>query len=379
MTENIAENKPLLWILDSERTPLAGCRDLFVKWADCLYVPPGHSLPDWEQAPDAVFFSAEIDGGPHGAFFAALERDAGAIPLLAVTRLRSLAQAVAYFRAGAADYLSIPLEEDDVKERFDASLERAARLAMQNVVMEVEQVDAHAGGVRLALGSGQPAIPAGDAPQTDKQEEDILAQLPGDGTFSIADEPVADSNATDASEIECDGHNPPSSPSPAEDDEPVAVDGLPIPSLWEELPCGLLVFDSLSNLVFSNRLGLELFGYESLAELQEALENHRESFSAHAANHKPLADNQWPHLLALKTRTARAAVLSLEKPDRRRVWLRVDCMPHITDGKVSRLSMTLANLTGELPPLAAAKPESPPTPAQRAKRERGKQRGRKKR
>lgn len=392
MSENTDQNKPLLWILDSGRNPLAGCREAFSAWADCLYIPPGSNLPNWNHPPDAIFFSAEIDGGPNGDAFTALVQDAGSIPLLAVTRLRSLAQAVAYFRAGAADYLSTPLEEEELKERFAASLERATRLAMNTVMMELEQLDAEPGSISLALSPEPDPTATSDLAQLDRQEEDdILAHLPGDSTACDADNALSDivsspvapsisaaSDANDKDEEDPDDTLSPATAS-ADDDEPVAVDGLPIPSLWEELPCGLLVFDSLSNLVFSNRLGLELFGYESLAELQETLENHRDSFSPYAANHKPLADNQWPHQLAIKARAARSAVISLEKPDRRRVWLRLDCQPHLTDGKVSRLSMTLVNLTGELPPLAAAKPEMAPISPQRVKRERGKQRGRKKR
>lgn len=341
-------DKPLIWLLDSERSPLAPSLEVFDGWADMVYVPAGQE-PDWDTPPDAIFFSAESKGGAAGEWFTALSQAAGGIPLIAVTRLRSLAQAVAYFRAGALDYLSLPLEEEDARERLEAALERSAQLAMQGVMVELESLDQDPGDVSLSLVA--PDDPALAPPPPPGQEEDILAQLSG--------------HAKEA------GQAAPPAPPPAfqmdEDAEPVVVDGLPIPSLWEELPCGLLVFDSNGNMVFSNSLGLDLFGYESLAELQEALDNRRDGFAAHGANHKPLPDNQWPHVLAAKTRISRSAVMSIEKPDKRRVWLRVDCLPHLSEGKISRLSMTLVNLTGELPSLAPARREKAKTKGKRRK------------
>lgn len=346
----IDTDKPLIWLLDSERTPMAQCMEVFDDWADTIHVPQEES-PDWDNPPDAIFFSAECKGGAAGEWFASLSQAAGGIPLVAVARLRSLAQAVAFFRAGAIDYLSLPFDEDDARERLAAALERSAQLALQGVMVELESLDQDPGEISLNL------LPS----EAIAQDEDILAQLPGNGATPSQEAP-----------------EPPVVPGPLptrpvdDDVEPVAVDGLPIPSLWEELPCGLLVFDSSGNMVFSNSLGLELFGYESLAELQEALDNRRAEFAAFGANAKPLPDNQWPHILSAKTRTSRSAVISIEKPDKRRVWLRIDCMPHLSEGKISRLSMTLVNLTGELPGLAQPSSSVP------AKREKGKQKGKRK-
>lgn len=308
------ENTPRVWILDAPRRPLAELPELFDGWAEAEYLEPD-AAPDWDNAPDAVFFSGELPGGAAGEAFGELLREAGDIPLLAVSRLRSFAQAVAFFRAGVADYLSLPLDGDDVRDRLDAALERAAESALRGAVMEIEPLDQDPGEISLSVQSAALAPPAADP-----------------------------------------------------DDEPVAVEGLPIPTLWEELPCGLLVFDSEGNLVFCNSLGLDLFGAASVAELQEALESGLSAFAAHAANHKPLPDNQWPQVLARKTRSARSAVLSLEKPDKRRVWLRIDCLPHVSEGKISRLAMTLVNLTGELPPLAAAPAAPAPQPAKKEKK-----------
>ena len=344
MTENIAD-LPLVWIIDSDRTPLTGCVEVFDGWADVVYYAPDAGEADWDDPPDAVFFSAEVKGGATGDFFDALARNAAGIPLLAVARLRSLAQAVSYWRAGAADYLSLPLEEEDARERMQAALERAEQMAMQGMMVELETVDQDPGEVSLRVTPQERADAAGTFDE-EEEVDDILAHLAG----------VMG---------EAGGERAP------EDEEPVAVDGLPIPNLWEELPCGLVVFDSSANLVFSNSLGLDLFGYGSLAELQEALETGRAGFAAHGANQRPLPDNQWPHVLAARTRTARSAVVSIEKPDRRRIWLRVDCLPHISDGKISRLSMTLVNLTGELPALNIAAPAA-------AKREKAKKGKRKK-
>lgn len=329
----MSDVKPYLWLLDSEKKPLVECLDVFDGWADVTYLTPESDMPGWDNPPDAVFFSTEIRGGSNGEFFSSLLRDGGLVPLLAVARHRSLTQALAYLRAGASDYLPLPLEESEVHERLMAALEKAEHLAYSPLTVELETFDQDPGDVSLTVGPRHSAT-------EDIGEDDILAELSqSDPTFSRLSSP--ESEAVTVQPLE---------------DEPEAVDGLPIPTLWEELPCGLLVFDSLGNLVFSNSLGLDLFGHSSLAELQEALENRHDSFAAHAANHKQLPDNQWPHILARKARATRSAVISVEKPDRRRVWLRIDCQPHLSEGTISRLSMTIVNLTGELPPLNTSEP-----------------------
>lgn len=331
--------KPLLWLIDSVRSPLASCREAIESWADIAYFPPDAPPREWSASPDAVLFSAEMKGGPEGEPFQDLVSSVEDIPLIAVARLRSLAQAVAYFRAGVTDYLSLPLDEDDARERVFAALDRAAALVMRGMMVELEPVDQDPGEVSLTL------RPSAVQSPLINDDEDILARL----------------NPAKPEETE---------------DEPTAVDGLPIPSLWDELPCGVMVFDSTANLVFSNALALGLFGFASLAELQEALENRRADFKAYAVNQKPLPDNQWPQILAGKTRTARSAVVSIERPDRRRSWLRIDCLPHLHDGQITRLCMTIVNLTGELPPLSTA--EAAPVAAGREKAKKGKPRGGKK-
>ncbi len=287
MTENSVRDHAVVWLVDSETEMLAAAAHAFAQWGEYIYFRWDERAPDWENPPDAVFFSAEIPGGAGGEFFRNLVENAGPVPLIAVTRVRSLAQALAYFRAGAADYVSLPLGEEEARERFEASQERAARLAMQNMVMEVEQIDSDSGG------------DSGDG------DEDILARVQPPSAPSAflntmpLDLPPRETERKQERE--------------ADADEPVAVDGLPIPTLWEELPCGLLVFDSLGNLVFSNRLGLELFGQDSLAGLQDALESNTASFAAYGANQRPFPDNQWPHVLAARTHVPRSAVLSIEQ------------------------------------------------------------------
>ncbi|MDR2392466.1 MAG: hypothetical protein LBE84_12425, partial [Planctomycetota bacterium] len=297
--------------IDSERESLAEYRRAFADWADILRFGPDEE-PDWDNPPDAIFVSAEIAGGPGGDRFSVLSREAGDIPILAVARWRSLTQALAFLRAGAGDYLSLPLAAGEAKERVTALLEKAGRHALRRFILEPVTMEPE------DSGAGEPGW-----------NGDILAGI----AAGAADE------------------TPP--------EEPEAVDVLPVPALWEELPCGVLVFDSAGNLVFSNGLALALFGYESPATLRDALEGNRASFAAHSASRKPLADNQWPHVLARKVRAARSAVISIEKPDRRRLWLRIDCLPHLADGKVNRLSMTIVNLTGELPDFSPAPIPSP--------------------
>lgn len=306
---------PLVWVVDSSRAALAGSMYAFETCADAHYFTADERVPLENGMPDAVFFSAEIDGGPGGESFRQLAASFSGVPLLAAAQVRSLAQAVAFFRAGISDYLSLPLDPAEVAERLDAALDGGGRSAAPSVTLEVEALDGDEADSVVLTFEGA----AVDA------DEDILAHLGGDAE----------------------------APGTLED-EPEPVDGLPIPTLWDELPCGLVMFDSQGNLVFSNALALEWLGFASLGELQDALDNRRSSFAALGQNRKPLPDNQWPHTLAVKTRTARHAVLSLERPDRTRVWLRMDCLPHLSDGQVSRLGMTLINMTGEIPEPAPA-------------------------
>lgn len=372
----VDDAKPYLWLLDSERKPLADYLDLFADWADVVYIGPGQVVPDWDEQPDAVFFSAEIAGGVHGSLFAELSGEAGNVPLLAIAKLRSLSQAVSFFRAGATDYLSLPLDGDELQERLNAALEKAARMAINGMMVQFESVAPDAGEISVSLRTA-----------TAVEDDDILAHLPesadsvnnAEPTESVMSEIPETVPAAAPRQAE-----PPPMPvcvepetedaSPAAEEEPETVDGLPIPTLWEELPCGLLVFDSDGNLVFSNSLGLDLFGFSSLAELEDALECRREEFKAYGANHKPLPDNQWPQVLALKSRVARAAVLSVEKRDKHRLWLRIDCLPHLSDGKINRLTMTIVNMTGELPPLVLTTPSAAPPLS--VKRPKAKARGR---
>lgn len=489
----VVDIKPYLWIIDSPGQPLVGAIEDLAEWADLRYIEPTQPIPEWDDQPDAILFSAEIEDGSSGAIFEQLVESAGITPILIIARLRSLGQALTYFRAGAADYLSLPLDSEEVRERVEAALEKRSPDRMPTVVVELESLDAEPGETTLSIQNIRPVDPqeenqAGETPETsaagrkidESGEDDILAQLSGDSAapppdpeiialdlFAVADSEAQDtlngeigagteiiykaSSALKSTPAPAVGHpdedaslpretgpapeirplpafapaetpvavppiplvvEPPIPPKPnaaagptpapepeiasadaggvylnekeaeagrdyipeADEEEPEAVDGLPIPTLWDELPCGLLAFDSAGNLVFANALGMELLGYDNLAALQEALDNGRSSFKAYGLNHKPLPDNQWPQTMATKARTARSAVVSVERPDRRRLWLRIDCLPHLHEGKITRLSMTLVNLTGDLPPLAEPETEKAAAPqkeAKRGKREKG--------
>ena len=308
--------KPLVWIIDSLRGPLAESAAAVGACCGYRYFTSDDSLPDAADAPDAVLFSGEIEGGPGGEAFAYLRQRLAGTPLLACARVRSLAQAVAYFRNGAADYLPLPLDPGEIADRLAAAFAREVPPA---VMVELEALDGDGpDAVSLAVG--------GD-------DDDILAQLSGEEQAAAG---IDDGNADSES-------------------EPVAVDGLPIPSLWEELPCGLLAFDSEGNLVFSNRLAMDMFGFETLGDLQDALDNRRSSFAARGVNRKALPDNQWPHSAAIRARTARHGLVSFERPDGSRVWLRMDCLPHLSGGSLARLTVTLVNMTGEIPSIGLPK------------------------
>ena len=111
MPDSQVPDRPYIWLIDSDKLSLAECAGMFSDWSDAVYLNPGDSEPDWSDPPDAVFFSAEIAGGAGGERFASICRKAGDVPLLAVARWRSLAQALDFFRAGASDSLSLPLKK----------------------------------------------------------------------------------------------------------------------------------------------------------------------------------------------------------------------------------------------------------------------------
>ncbi len=331
MTANV--HKPLVWIIDSPRTPLAEFVYLFEEMSECRYYPYDHPLPLDLELPDAVFFSAEIEGGADGKAFAELSRNLEGVPLLAAAKVRSLAQAVAFFRKGIVDYLSLPLDPEEVAERLEAALARGSGILAPAVMVELEALDNADDAEKIVLKLEE----TGGA--GDDLDGDILAQL--------SEREAVVQEIAETADQEADA------------DEPEPVDGLPIPSMWEELPCGLLVFDSQGNLVFANGLGLELFGFATLAELQDALDNNRTAFAAFGANKKALPDNQWPHTAAIRARAARHGFVSIERPDKRRVWLRMDCLPHLSDGAITRVTMTLVNVTGEIPALPAVFAKKP--------------------
>lgn len=322
--------KPLVWVIDSPRTPLAKSFYAFEACSRTVYFIAGQPLPIREFRPDAIVISAEIEGGPYGEVFRELLTSLPGVPVLAAARVRSLAQAVAFFRNGVSDYLSLPLDADEVAERLAAIL-ASGSVANGPVMLEIEPLD---GDDAESL-----SLSVVDNAAEEDGEEDILARLPVDDETPL---PVAEL-------VE-----------PAGDgEEPEPVDGLFIPALWDELPCGLVVFDSQGNLVFANSLAMELFGQTNLAELQDALENRRPSFQAIGTNRKPFPDNQWPHSAAVRARTARHAAVSLLRRDGSRVWVRMDCLPHLSEGSVARLIVTLINMTGEIPepPVAAPAPK----------------------
>jgi PAS domain-containing protein len=311
-------------------------------------------LPAVPPFPDAVFFTAdlgEIDGLPG---LEQLRRHLPDTPLLAVARVRSLAQAVDLFRRGVADYLSLPLDLAEVQERLAVAI-TTANSQLAAVTVEFEALDADPGDWRLSLSQVEesPAAPplAGEAGEEAEPVEETQPVEAGEPVEEKepgeAARPVEEAEPGEAGEEEEAGET-------VEKTQPVepveAVDSLPVSSLWDELPTGLLVFDAAGSLAYVNRLGLELFGFASLGELRQRLESGLASFAARGPNRKPLPDNHWPHVLAIRSRAERHGLVYLERPSGRRVWLRLDCLPHLHAGVVTRTSVTVVNLTGELPP-----------------------------
>ncbi len=91
---------------------------------DCTYVQEVREIDVEQVRPDAILLSAEVPGGCRGFACQHLRQTFPQTPILAVAHMRSLAGALAWFRAGVADYLPAPLREAEVKERLDAVLKR---------------------------------------------------------------------------------------------------------------------------------------------------------------------------------------------------------------------------------------------------------------
>ena len=260
------EERPRLLVCDDPAQTLEEELPLFrdLGWA-CTYVQSADELSGEEVQPDAVILSGRLPGGPEGRAFARLQRIFPHAPLLVVASVRSLSAAVAFFRAGADDYLSMPLAPEEIRQRLAAARESGRRPGAQGVA-EVK------------------AEPVGDAVVPERTEETGAARRApaDDGPF-------------------CDGR----------------ID-------LEALGCGVWVTDAEGRLAAANTAALAMLARPSREDLGRCLARPIEVWEPLDVRGRLLSAEDWPPFRALKDHAPRAGTMSLLRPDGTRVWVHMD-------------------------------------------------------
>ncbi len=123
----------------------------------------------------------------------------------------------------------------------------------------------------------------------------------------------------------------------------------------ENLPCAALVFGADGRLREANGLALELLGHPALAGLRQAFDHGLAGYEPLDARAAPLAPERWPIRMALRQGCRAAATLGLLRPDRARVWVRLEAVPRRRHGRIRDVIATLSDLTPGDPPPEAPK------------------------
>lgn len=89
---------------------------------ECQYVPSAADLTAGGPDPDVVLIGGGIRGGARGECFTRITSLCPGIPLIVLADMRSLSVAVDFFRAGASDYLALPVTDAELLDRIDAAL-----------------------------------------------------------------------------------------------------------------------------------------------------------------------------------------------------------------------------------------------------------------
>jgi PAS domain-containing protein len=148
----------------------------------------------------------------------------------------------------------------------------------------------------------------------------------------------------------------------APDDEPVEVAVVPAEAVpdaaggpaaqegngWislETLPCAALVFGGDGRLRDANGLALELLGHPGVGGLRLAFDHGLADCAPLDERAAPLAPDRWPVRRALRSGRREAATVGLLRPDRRRVWVRLEVRPRRADGRIRDVIATLSDVT----------------------------------
>ena len=130
-------------------------------------------------------------------------------------------------------------------------------------------------------------------------------------------------------------------------DKPLTAAGMENMLPLSAIPCGLLLFNAEGALIAANRLALSLLGETDTARLAEAIRHHFEDWDPLDGQGRPLRPEAWPPRRALQEKAARAALVGLRRPDRTRVWLRLEAAPIIHNGRCQEIAMAMVNVTEE--------------------------------
>lgn len=113
--------------------------------------------------------------------------------------------------------------------------------------------------------------------------------------------------------------------------------------LLTRLPCGVVVFGSDQRVTEVNPMAERMLGVTGVEAVQSRLAD-----CAALCNPKGQHDRDaknWPVPRAFREKILRSVTLSLERPDRTRIWVRVEAAPVLSGGQVERVVTSLTNIT----------------------------------
>ncbi len=285
---------PMLLVCDSPGFLLEDMLPLFRGLGyECCYVPDPDELSGTDMMTDVVIVSASIKGGPHGTAFANLRRKFSRRPLMVIAHVRSLSTAIEFFRAGADDYLPAPLTPEEARRRIQSAISKFA------------DNDGHdSGDDRGGVGCGSASRDAENAVVC--KRESVLHDN---------QEPV------------------------------VMAGGMLDKTTLDLLSCGVLVCDHENRLRHSNPAALSLLGQPTESALSIAVADPIGVLKAVDCQARPLPLKSWPPLQAAVVKASRGGTFGLMRPDNSRVWVRMEALPMIRDGRVDAVIVTIFNIT----------------------------------
>jgi CheY-like chemotaxis protein len=288
---------------------------------ECVYAVVSGSQTLAAERADLLLACSELPGGAGGKEFRRIMKTAAGLPVVVVAHVRSLSDALSYFRAGVADYLPAPLSDTELGERIDSAL--AHPLDTWCEPFDAEACEDSNG--------DEDANPAAALPVEQDTEDD---------TDSLSPQELADDSGAPA-------EAPATSGNPAANDSNVKNHDTYAESAYAGLPVGVLKFSGDGELLLANPAALRILGRDAASirgafapGIAAAGELELIDLNGHAVR-----SDLWPPALCLKEKAARGRTLGLTRPDRLRVRLRIDATPTLNNGLVKEITVTVCNVT----------------------------------